>query len=61
VAAAIVVPASAFDAAPVPQAMAAPTGLYSPINILRAVMGIVAIKRANMTLARLRSIVPSTP
>jgi hypothetical protein len=41
--------------------MAAPTGLYSPIRILRAVMGIVAIKRANMTLARLRSIVPSTP
>src|SRR5271157_5570369 len=61
VAAAIVVPASAFDAAPRPQAMAAPIGLYSPIKILRAVMGIVAIKRAKMMLARLRSRVDSTP
>src|SRR5271157_1086150 len=61
VAAAIVVPASAYDAAPRPQAMAAPMGLYSPIKILRAVMGMVAIKRAKMMLARLRSRVDSTP
>ena len=40
--------------------MAAPTGLYSPRRIRRAVMGIVAMRRAKMTLAKLRRIVPST-
>ena len=48
-------PASAFDAAARPQAMAAPTGLYSPRRIRRAVMGIVAMRRAKMMLARLSS------
>ena len=54
-------PASALDAAARPQAMAAPTGLYSPRRIRRAVMGIVAMRRAKMMLARLSSSVPSTP
>ena len=45
-------PASALDAAARPQAMAAPTGLYSPSRIRRAVIGIVAMRSAKIMLAR---------